>query len=149
MANLVGVFRLGKDAQVRDAGQTVVANLALAYNYGRKGSDNKKPTQWIDAALFGKRAEALEQYLVKGQSVYLVINDVHIETYEDRDGNIKTKLSGVVGDTIELVGNSSGGGNGERREQRSEQRSERREPQQRQQQQRSGGFDDMDDDIPF
>jgi single-strand DNA-binding protein len=148
MANLTGVFRLGKDAQVRDAGQTQVANLALAYNYGRKGSDGKKPTQWIDAALFGKRAEALEQYLVKGQQVYLTINDVHIETYEDRDGNVKTKLAGVVGDTIELVGGSPSGnsGNSERREQRSE----RREPQRQEKPRASGGgFDDMDDDIPF
>lgn len=143
MAQMTGVFRLGKDAQVRDAGQTQVANLALAYSYGRKGSDGKKPTQWIDAALFGKRAEALEQYLVKGQQVFLSINDVHIETYEDRDGNVKTKLAGVVGDNIELVGGAPSGNGGGRSE-----RQERREPA-KPARQSGGGFDDMDDDIPF
>lgn len=145
MANLVGVFRLGKDAEVKTAGQTVVANLALAYNYGRKGSDGKRPTQWIDAALFGKRAEALEQYLVKGQQVYLSINDVHIEIYEKRDGGEGFKLSGIVGDTVELIGNSPNTDRAERRE------PERRQPEPTREKPKaaSRSFDDMDDDIPF
>jgi single-strand DNA-binding protein len=145
MTHQTGVFRIGKDAELRTAGNTSVINLALASNYGKKGDDGKKPTQWIDAALWGKRAEALEQYLVKGQQVYCVLKDVHIETYEKRDSGTASKLVAEILD-IELVGSS--GQSGERNERpRAEPRREERPRQQAPQ--RSSSFDDMDDDIPF
>lgn len=142
MTQLVGVLRIGRDAELRTAGQSSVINLAMAYGYGKKESGGDRPTQWIDASLWGKRAEALEQYLVKGQQVYAVINDVHIETYDKRDGGTASKLVGIVSD-IELVG---GRPQGERRE-RDERPAPRREapaPKPA-----PSGFDDMDDDIPF
>lgn len=145
MSKLVAVFRIGKDAEVRQTDRSAVANLALAYNYGQKGNDGKKPTQWIDASLWGKRAEALEQYLVKGQQVFCVISDLHIETYQTRDGDTKSKLVGTVAD-IELVG---GAPSGERREREAPPRREQREERREKPQASKGGFDDMDDDIPF
>ena len=46
MATLIGLFILGRDAEVRrTSGGDPVATLSLAYNYGRKGADNKRPTQ--------------------------------------------------------------------------------------------------------
>ena len=144
MTQLVGVLRIGRDAELRSAGQTSVINLALAYNYGKKESGGDKPTQWIDASLWGKRAEALEQYLTKGQQVYAVINDVHIETYDKRDGGTASKLVGVISD-IELVGGRPQQ-SGERRE-REERPAPRREAPKPAPAQ--SGFDDIDDDIPF
>lgn len=146
MTQLIGVFRIGKDAELRRTDRDSVINLALAYNYGRKAADGNKPTQWLDATLWGKRAEALEQYLLKGQQVYAVINDAHIETFEKRDGGSGFKLTGTVGE-IELVGGKPQG-SGDR-----ERAPVRREPEQRrapaQKPAAQGGFDDMDDDIPF
>ena len=144
MTQLVGVLRIGRDAELRSAGQTSVINLALAYNYGKKESGGDKPTQWIDASLWGKRAEALEQYLLKGQQVYAVINDVHIETYDKRDGGTASRLVGVISD-IELVGGRPQQ-SGERRE-REERPAPRREAPKPAPAQ--SGFDDIDDDIPF
>ena len=147
MTQLVGVFRIGKDAELRQTDRDSVINLALAYNYGRKGADGNKPTQWLDATLWGKRAEALEQYLVKGQQVYAVINDAHIETFEKRDGGSGFKLTGTIGE-IELVGGKPQG-SGERQERAP---AARREPERRAPAAKpaaQGGFDDMDDDIPF
>jgi len=144
MTQLVGVLRIGRDAELRTAGQSSVINLALAYNYGKKESGGDRPTQWIDASLWGKRAEALEQYLVKGQQVYAVIGDVHVETYDKRDGGTASKLVGVISD-IELVGGrpqQSGGGERREREERPAPRREAPKP-------APSGFDDMDDDIPF
>ena len=78
MAHLTGLFRLGRDAEVRyTQGGDAVASLALAYNYGKK-EDGKQPSQWIDASLWGKRAEALTQYLTKGSTISAVLSDVHI-----------------------------------------------------------------------
>ena len=146
MAQLTGVFRIGKDAVLRQTDNSSVINLALAASYGKKDREGNRPTQWVEASLWGKRAEALEQYLLKGQQVYVSINDVHIETYEDRDGNTKSKLAGVIGDTLELVGGRPQGGS---REERPARREERPARQEKPAQKHAGGFDDMDDDIPF
>lgn len=99
---LTGFARLGGDAQVRDTGGDKVANLSLAYNHGRKDADGKRPTQWVDAALWGKRAEALAPYLKKGQGVDVVLDDVHIETYEGRNGPAHKLVGRVL--AIELTG---------------------------------------------
>lgn len=148
MAQLVGVFRIGKDAELRTAGDTSVINLALAANYGKKNSNGDRPTQWVDASLWGRRAEALEQYLLKGQQVYVAINDLHIETYKNRDGVEASKLVGMIGE-IELVGGRPASASGEREAR--PRREQREEPPRREAKpaQSSGGFDDMDDDIPF
>lgn len=100
---LIGLARLGRDAQVRDVNGQKVANLALAYNYGRKDDQGQRPTQWVDASLWGKLAESLEQYLTKGKQVECIVEDVHIETFTDRDGNVGHKLVGRVM-SIELAG---------------------------------------------
>ena len=103
MANISGVFRIGRDAEVRTAGTgDAVCSLSLAYDYGRKGEDGKRPTQWLDASLWGKRATTLAQYLVKGQLIYAVINDPHIEEYKKKEGGNGVKMAGSVGE-IELI----------------------------------------------
>ena len=142
MAQITGVFRIGKDAELRDTASGPVINLALASNYGKKGSDGSRPTQWVEASLWGKRAESLEQYLTKGQQIYATISDPHIETYQKRDGGEGVKLVGMISD-LELVGGKpSGGGERREREERPARREQKPAPKQ-------GGFDDMDDDIPF
>lgn len=87
MAQLIGLVRIGRDAELRYTAQgDAVANVSLAFNYGRKGADGKKPTQWVDASLWGKRAEALAPYLTKGSQVTVTLDDPHIEFFEGRNG---------------------------------------------------------------
>jgi single-strand DNA-binding protein len=163
---LTFVGRLGRDAEVRTTGNgTPVANLAIAYNYGRKDEDGKRPTQWVDASLWGDRANSLAEYLVKGQQIAVVLRDVHIRTYDKNDGSQGFSLCGDVSE-LSLVGgapqqqggandrqqprgNSSGGGYGARGNS-SRGQQQRAQPQQRQQPAGgASGFDDFDDDIPF
>lgn len=84
---LTGLARLGRDAELKylDNG-TAVCNLALAFNYGKKGADGSRQTQWVDAALFGKQAEGLAQYLKKGGLINVTLSDVRVETYPGKDG---------------------------------------------------------------
>lgn len=134
-----GLARLGRDAETRFTNDgTPVASLSLAFSYGKKGADGKRPTQWVDASLWGPRAEALAQYLVKGTLVVAYLDDLHIETYQGRNGE-GHKLAGRVAD-IELVPS------GQRNEGEAPRQQQR--PAQRQAPQ-SSGFDDMDDEIPF
>jgi single-strand DNA-binding protein len=98
-----GLARLGKDAELRHtpSGDAVV-NLALAFTCGAKSQDGKRPTQWVDATFWGKRAESLAPYLLKGGLVSITLDDVHIEKYQSANGE-GTKLVGKVLQ-IELAG---------------------------------------------
>jgi single-strand DNA-binding protein len=86
MALLSGIFRIGRDPEMRylPNGDGVLT-LAVVYNYGKKGEDGNRPSQWLDCALFGKRAESLQPYLTKGSQVSLVIQDPHNETYKTKN----------------------------------------------------------------
>lgn len=138
MATLIGLFTLGRDAELRTtAGGDQVASLALAYNYGRKGQDGKTPSQWIDGALWGERAAKLTEYLTKGSQFYMQLEDVHIETYDKRDGGQGFKLVGRV-DKVEFTR-----GNGQRAAAPSPAPKPTPAPKP------SSGFEDMSDDIPF
>ena len=107
MAILTGLMRLGRDAEVRyTAGGEPAASLALAYNYGKK-ENGKQPSQWIDASLWGKRAESLAQYLTKGTTIVVTLTDVHVRTYEKKDGTQGSSLSGRVMD-LEFAGKPAG-----------------------------------------
>jgi single-strand DNA-binding protein len=150
MAKMYGLMRLGRDAEVKTlpSGKQV-ANLSLAYNYGQKEGD-AYPTQWIDAAFWGDRAEKLAPYLIKGSLHCFTLGDVHIEEYE-KDGYAAFKLAARV-DDVELGPKREGGGGDAAPQRRSASPAPRPAPAPapRAAQARSGnGFDDMDDDIPF
>lgn len=156
---LIGLIRLGRDAEIRYTGDgKPVASLAGAWNHGRKGDDGKRPTQWADLALWGDRAEKLQEYLTKGKQVFVVCSDVHVQTYQKNDGSTGVRLVGRV-DDIEFAGgqNEQAGQQGQQRQAAPAQR--QAAPMQQRQApapKTSGGggstgtaFDDLDDDIPF
>ena len=90
--------RLGNDPEVRFlTNGTAVMSLSLAYPYGMKGQDGKRPTQWIEATWWGKQAEAIQPFLKKGDQISVSLDDVHIETYTNKqDGTERFKLAGKV-----------------------------------------------------
>lgn len=106
---LIGLARLGRDAELRRIPSgDAVCNLSLAWNYGQKGADGNRQTQWIDATLWGKRAEVLEPYLTKGGMHCFTLDDVHVETYQKNDGTEGIKMVARVID-VELGGKQDGG----------------------------------------
>jgi len=140
MAKLFGLARLGRDAEIRYTAQNEpVASLSLAFSYGKKGNDGKRPTQWVDGALWGKRAEALAPYLLKGSLIVVTLDDVHIETFQSNGGE-KSKLAGRVSD-VELAGG------GQAAPAPAQQAAPR--PAARPAPAPAQSFSDMDDDIPF
>jgi len=135
---LIGIARIGKDAELRyTPSGKAVANLSLAYNYGQKGQDGNRPTQWVEASLWDKQAERLAPYLLKGAVFNVMCRDVHIETYEGKNGT-GSKLVGTIAD-IEFVPKQSD----KRASEASPQQSNQPAPV-------SGGeFSNFEDDIPF
>ena len=140
MSKMFGLARLGRDAEIRTTSQgESVATLALAFSYGRKGSDGNRPTQWVDAALWGKRAEALAPYLLKGGLVSVSLEDVHIETFDGKNGP-GHKLAARVVD-VELASPKQAGS--------APAQQQRPAPRPAPTPSAGSGFDDMTDDVPF
>lgn len=143
MSQTVGVFRIGNDPAVRiTPGGDPVINLSLATNYGKPGQDGKRPTQWYDASLWGKRAESLAPYLKKGDRIYVVMNEVHIETYQKNGADV-AKLVGKITE-VELIGSGNSQQTGTRTEPAeyaaASTGSAQRQP---------ASVNDLEDDIPF
>ena len=138
---ITGLARIGRDAEIRHTGSgDAVCNISLAFNYGKKCSDGKRPTQWVEASLWGQRAEALAQYLTKGTAVDVVLSEPHIETFHGKNGEGHKLVGRVV--EIELAGG------GQRGESNGSAPASRPAPAPAQQQSGSA-FDDFEDDIPF
>jgi single-strand DNA-binding protein len=102
-----GLARIGKDAEVRfTPGGTAVANVSLAFTYGKKGEDGKRPTQWVDASIWGQRAEPMAPYLLKGKQIVAYLEDVHLQIYTKGDGTQNTKMVARLAD-LEFVSDGS------------------------------------------
>lgn len=142
---ITGVARLGRDGELRFlADGTPVINLAVAFNYGRKpqgGGD--RPSQWLDLALFGKQAEALAPYLLKGNQISVTADGPHIETFNRNNGEVGSKLVATI-INIELVGGRKDS------DSRPAQQPAAQQPAQRPQAPSYDNFSEAyDDDIPF
>lgn len=137
MAILYGLARLGRDAELRSTAQgEQVASLSLAFAFGRKGQDGKRPVQWVEGALWGKRAESLVEYLQRGTQVSVSLEDVHVQTFKRQDGTEGHKLVGKV-----IALDLAGGGQAASAPPPA--------PAPKPAPRSSSGFDDMEDDIPF
>lgn len=134
MNNITVAGQLGKDAEQRFLPNgDAVTSFSVADSQGKD-----KPTIWWNCSLFGKRAEALTQYLTKGQSV-TVVGNVSQREFTDKDGNKRTSMDVRVND-IALQGG--------KRESASPQVAQA-EPRRQAAKPASSGFDDMDSDVPF
>ncbi len=150
MTIMTGVFRLGRDAEVRytPAGDAI-STLSLAYNYGKKDIGGNKPTQWVDAGLWGERAIKLQEYLKKGTAIDVILEDVHLQEFDRRDGTKGSKLVGRVL-KLDFVGQKADDGAPRPQRAAPPPAPGSAPPFQRPAPQTGGsGFDDMDDDIPF
>lgn len=85
---------LGKDAETKGE----ATHFSIASNEKVKG---EKVTTWVNCTLWGKRGEALRQYLTKGSKV-CASGTVRLREYESQ-GQKKQSLDLMV-DQIELMG---------------------------------------------
>jgi len=100
MQSIVIAGRIGSDAALRTTqGGDKVASFNVAVDY-RDGRDKK--TNWYRVSLWGKRADALQPYLLKGVSV-TVAGEFSLGEYEG-----KPQLN-LRANEIALQGSRSGG----------------------------------------
>ena len=80
MQQIVISGRLGRDAELRTTNGDPVLGFTVAVD-SRKGRD--KVTNWWRVSLWGKRGEALAQYLTKGSSV-TVSGEFSLDEYDGK-----------------------------------------------------------------
>lgn len=106
--HVVLIGRLTKDAELRyTSSGMAVANISLAINQRRK-----RDNQWVDEAHFfdavvwGKQAEAISQYLVKGKQIALE-GQLRQNRWE-QDGQKRSRVE-ISANNVQLLGSRSGG----------------------------------------
>ena len=110
------VGNLGRDAELRyTANGTAVAtlNLATTETWKDKDGERQEKTEWHRIVVWGKTAEILSPYLMKGKQI-LVEGKLQTRQWEDKEGN-KRYTTEIKSDRITLLG---GGGQRDEADQR-------------------------------
>ena len=134
------VGNLGKDAELRfTGGGTPVTTLRLATTDARdKDKDGKPRTEWHTVVVWGKTAESLATYLVKGKQIY-VEGRLQTREWDGKDGQ-KRSVVEVVAERVQFMGGGRARGDGAKAD-----GGAAREPAAV----RDGGGGDGNDDVPF
>ena len=145
------IGNLGRDPEVRylPSGDAV-ANISIATTetWKDKGGEKQEKTEWHRVSMFSKLAEIAGEYLKKGSQVYI---EGRLETrkWTDKEGHERSTTE-IRADRMQMLGSRSGG-------------SERMAPpdddapprptaapaKKAAEAGKGGGFDDLEDDIPF
>ncbi len=105
LARMTLVGNLGRDADLRYTPKgTPLLEFSLATNerWTDSGGAQQELTQWFRVTLWGRQAEALKPFLVKGKQV-LVEGRFRSREYTDRDGKHRVSLE-VRADSLLLLG---------------------------------------------
>ena len=108
--NIIGRLTRDADLKYTSAGYAI-SNFSIAVNRRRKNGD-----QWVDEVsffdinLFGKPAESLKQYLLKGKQVG-ICGELRQDRWE-KDGQSHSRVYMVANDIQLLGGNGTGSGSG-------------------------------------
>lgn len=106
---------LTRDAELRTTPSgTAILNVGVAVNDRRRNpqtGDWEDYANFVDCTMFGKRAEALNQYLTKGTKV-AIEGRLHYSSWEDRNTGQKRSKLDVTIDEIEFMSSRNGGNGG-------------------------------------
>lgn len=103
------IGNLGADAEVKHTpGGQAVATFSVAATDTWKDKDGRKQerTEWVRVVLWGKLAESLQPYLIKGKQIY-VEGPLQTRQWDDKDGH-KRYTTEVNARHIQLLGGGGG-----------------------------------------
>jgi len=105
--NKVVIFgRLTRDAELKFTGNGMpVCKFSIAVNRSVKNGDQwKDEASFFDVVLWGKKGEALNQYLVKGKAIG-VEGELRQERWADQGGQNRSRIE-IVANNIQLLGDN-------------------------------------------
>jgi single-strand DNA-binding protein len=111
---VVLVGRLVRDAELRyTSAGTAVSKFSLAINRRvKKGDQWMDEVSYFDITLWGKQAESLSKYLIKGKQIG--VNGELRQNRWEQDGQKRSKIE-INANNIQLLGGAPGGSDGENR----------------------------------
>lgn len=132
---------------------TVVLNFSVATNYVYKnaGGDKVESTEFHNVVSFGKQAETIAQYFVKGQEIYCE-GRLQTQSWEDKETGKKMYRTEIILDRFEFGAKPNGAGTSSNYNNNSQE--QKQEPKQEQGEQKAQEIDypkeDINpEDIPF
>jgi single-strand DNA-binding protein len=117
MANFNKVILLGnltRDPQLKYLpSQTPVVDFGLAVNrkFKTQSGEQRDETTFVDCTAFGRTAEIINQYVRKGNMLF-VDGRLRYETWEDKQGGGKRSKLSVHVENVQLMPRAGGGGGG-------------------------------------
>lgn len=137
--NVTLVGRLTRAPEYRSTKNgTTVATLPIAFTTTRKvGDEWTEESNFIDGSLWGRQAEALQPYLVKGKQL-AVEGSLHMDRWENNEGEKRSKITLNIR-SAELLGGNPGHADAGRDENRGEPVGAAA----------GGSSSSFDDDVPF
>ena len=91
MNKIIVIGNLGRDPEMRytPSGQSVTSfSVASSRRYTTGAGEQREETEWFNVNAWGRHAELCNQYLTKGQQVY-VEGRLQSRSYEGRDGQLR------------------------------------------------------------
>lgn len=144
------IGNLGKDPETRylPSGDAV-ANFSIATTevFKDKSGAKQEHTEWHRISFFGRTAEIVGEYLKKGSPVY-VEGRIRTRKWQDKEGQDRYTTE-IVGDRMQLLGSRGGSENMAREPAATNAGGNSGAGEKRAPAKKGGGFDEMDDDIPF
>lgn len=153
-ATIIG--NLGKDPEVRYSNKgTAICNMTIATSEcwtDKSTGEKQEKTEWHRCVSFGKQAEVLGKYLVKGSQVY-VEGKLQTRQYE-KDGQAHYATEIVVQDFTFLGGGQQSNGGGQQpgrgnKPAPGQQTGQHSQSRPQQQNNQNNGYDAGLDDLPF
>ena len=137
---------LGADPELRSSPSGVTScrlSIATSMNWTDKGSGEKKEkTEWHRVVFFGRSAEVIDQYLKKGQQLYI---EGRLQTSKYEKDGIERFSTDIIGESFNFIsgsGSSSSNNSNQFANDMNQDTSSSNK-------QEKAKTDDFDDDIPF
>ena len=144
------IGNLGRDPETRYMSNgEAVTNITVATTdtWKDRNGEKQEKTEWHRVTFYRKLAEIAGEYLRKGRQVYI---EGRLETrkWTDKTGNDRYTTE-VIATDMKMLGSRSGSGSFEDKEAAEGSPDSNSPVKQSDSTKSGGGFDDMEDDIPF
>ena len=134
---------LGADPELRSSPSGVTScrlSIATSMNWTDKGSGEKKEkTEWHRVVFFGRSAEVIDQYLKKGQQLYV---EGRLQTSKYEKDGIERFSTDIIGESFNFISGSGSSNQGNNQFSDDMNQDNNNTSQ-------SSNSDDFEDDIPF
>lgn len=107
---------LGKDPEVKElqsGGKVANLPVATTENYKDRSGERQERTEWHNVDLWNRQAEVAQEYLSKGDSVFIE-GTIRTDKWQDQEGNDRytTKIRGLSMTMLGKRSGNDGGGGG-------------------------------------